>query len=92
MVIYDRSIHSLADEHKRLMQAAFNSFNAQFIANEKGYIIKANDSFLAMTSLTPARLQQMTLMDWLEKQVIFNESNSGFLKTLLVNKFWRGEV
>ena len=92
LAIYDRSIHSLADEQKRLMQAAFNSFNAQFISNEKGFIIKANDSFLAMTSLTPACLQQMTLMDWLEKQVVFNENNSSFLKTLLVQRFWSGEV
>jgi hypothetical protein len=52
LVIYDRSMHTLVDEQKRLVDAAFNSYNGQFIANEKGYIIKPNDSFIAMSGLT----------------------------------------
>lgn len=92
LVIYDRTIHSLADEQKRLMRAAFNSFNGQFIANEKGYIVEANDSFVAMSGLTRPHLQNMTLMNWLDAQVNLQNNTNSLLKTLLENKFWSGEV
>jgi len=92
LVIYDRSVHTLADEQKRLMEAAFNSFNGQFIANEKGYIIQPNDSFIAMSGLTKASLQKITLMQWIEQQVTLKNDTSGLLKTLLEQKHWSGEV
>lgn len=92
LVIYDRSIHNEADEQKRLMQAAFNSYNGQFIANEKGYIIKSNASFIAISGLSLEALQKMTLMQWLEQQVNLKNDTNGILKSLLENKFWSGEV
>ncbi|WP_051640594.1 EAL domain-containing protein [Thiomicrorhabdus sp. Milos-T2] len=92
LVIYDRSIHNEADEQKRLMQAAFNSYNGQFIANEKGYIIKSNDSFIAISGLSREALQKMTLMQWLEQQVNLKNDSNGILKSLLENKLWSGEV
>lgn len=92
LVIYDRSVHSEADGQKRLMQAAFNSYNAQFISNEKGYIIKPNDSFIAMSGLSKETLHKMTLMQWLEQQVVLKNDTNGILKTLLEHKFWSGEV
>ncbi|GAB6071434.1 hypothetical protein JCM30760_25310 [Thiomicrorhabdus hydrogeniphila] len=92
LAIYDRSIYRFADEQKRLMEAAFNSFNAQFISNEKGYIIKVNDSFLALTGLSETHLKKMTLLDWLEQQVVLDENSGGFLQKLLINKYWSGEV
>jgi len=92
LAIYDRSIYRFADEQKRLMEAAFNSFNAQFISNEKGYIINVNDSFLALTNLTESYLKKITLLDWLEQQVVLDENSGGFLQKLLVKKYWSGEV
>ena len=92
VVIYDRSVHATADEQKRLMQAAFNSYNGQFIANEKGYIIQANDSFIAISGLTKSALKRMTMMQWLEQQIDLKNDTNGLLKTLLEHKFWSGEV
>ena len=92
MVIYDRTVHTQADEQKRLMLAAFESYNAQFISNEKGYIIKPNDSFVAISGLTKASLKSMTLMEWIERQVVLKNDTEGLLKTLLEHRFWSSEV
>lgn len=92
LAIYDRSIHSQADEQKRLMQAAFDSYNAQFISNEKGYIIKPNESFIAMSGLSAERLKKMTLMQWIEQQVSLKNDTNGLLKSLIEQRFWSGEV
>ncbi len=90
--VYDRSLRAHADEQKRLMQAAFNNFNGQFIANEKGYIIHPNDSFISMSGLSAKHLQKMTLMDWLDLQITLNNDTTGLLRTLLETKYWSGEV
>lgn len=90
--IYDRSASIYADEQKRLMMAAFNSFNGQFIANEKGYIVQPNDSFIAMTGLTSKQLKAMTLMTWLEKQISLKIDTNDLLRSLLEHKFWSDEV
>ncbi len=90
--IYDRTLRAHADEQKRLMQAAFNNFNGQFIANEKGYITHPNDSFIAMSGLSPHQLQKMTLMHWLDLQITLNSDTTGLLRTLLETKYWSGEV
>ncbi len=90
--IYDRSLRARADEQKRLMQAAFNNFNGQFIANEKGYIIHPNDSFISMSGLSAKHLKEMTLMHWLELQVTLKSDTTGLLRTLLETKYWSGEV
>ncbi|MDX1352182.1 MAG: EAL domain-containing protein [Thiomicrorhabdus sp.] len=92
LAIYDRSIHSQADEQKRLMKAAFHSYNAQFISNEKGYIIKPNESFIAMSGLSADSLKKMTLMQWIEKQVTLTNDTNGLLKSLIEQRFWSGEV
>lgn len=92
LVIYDRSIQFLADEQQRLMQAAFQNYNGQFITNEKGYIIQANESFVALTGISKDKLKKMSLMNWLEQQVNLHHDPNGLLKTLLENKFWSGEV
>ena len=92
LVIYDRTVHTQADEQKRLMLAAFESYNAQFISNEKGYIIKPNDSFIAISGLTKSELKKMTLMEWIERQVFLKNDTEGLLKTLLEHRFWSSEV
>jgi len=92
LVIYDRTVHTQADEQKRLMLAAFESYNAQFISNEKGYIIKPNDSFIAISGLTKDVLKKMTLMEWIERQVFLKNDTVGLLKTLLEQRFWSSEV
>jgi len=83
LAIYDRTVHTMADEQKRLVEAAFNSHNGQFIANERGYIIKPNESFMAMSGLTKNELKKLTLMEWLEKQVNLKNDTNGLLRTLL---------
>ena len=90
--IYDRSLRARADEQKRLMQAAFNNFNGQFIANEKGYITHPNDSFISMSGLSAEKLQKMTLMHWLDLQITLKNDTTGLLRTLLETKYWSGEV
>ncbi|MBD3754824.1 MAG: EAL domain-containing protein [Gammaproteobacteria bacterium] len=92
LVIYDRSIYAQADEQKRLMEAAFNSFDGQFITNEKGYITHPNDAFCALTALTADTLRSMTLTSWLEQQVTLKTTTNELLKTLLSTRHWSGEV
>ncbi len=92
LTIYDRSLHTQADEQKRLMQAAFNNFNGQFIANEKGYITHPNDSFISMCGLSAEQLHKMTLMHWLDLQITLKNDTTGLLRTLLETKYWSGEV
>ncbi len=92
LVVYDRSIYSKATEQKRLMQAAFNSFSGQVIANEKGFIIEANDSFISMSGLSKNSLKEMTIMSWLEKYVKWDKDTQGLLKTILENRYWNGDV
>jgi len=91
-VVYDRSIHAEADTQKRLMEAAFNSFDGQFITNEKGYITHPNDTFCALTGLTPDELKSITLTSWLDSQVRLKSSSHDILTTLLESKHWSGEV
>lgn len=92
LVIYDRSIYAQADEQKRLMEAAFNSYDGQFVTNEKGYITHPNDTFCALTCLNPAELRSMTLTAWLEQQVTLKTSLNEVLNTLLTTRHWSGEV
>jgi len=90
--ITDQSFQQEADQQKRLMQAAFNNFNGQFIANEKGYILEANQAFTEMSGLSSKLIKQLTLVEWLEKQVILETSVNDILLTLLNQHFWSGEV
>lgn len=90
--IYDRTLRARADEQKRLMRAAFNNFNGQFIANEKGYIIHPNESFISMSGLSAEQLQKMTLMHWLDLQITLKKDITALLRTLLETKYWSGEV
>ncbi|QCU89257.1 putative bifunctional diguanylate cyclase/phosphodiesterase [Thiomicrorhabdus sediminis] len=92
LAIYDRSVHAQVESQQRLMEAAFNSYNGQFIANEHGFIIKANDSFIALSGIDRRRLNSMTLMQWLEQQIDLKNDTTGLLKTLIEHKFWSGEV
>lgn len=92
LVIYDRSIYAQADEQKRLMEAAFNSFDGQFITNEKGYITHPNDAFCALTGLSAETLKSMTLTGWFEQQVTLKTTTNELLKTLLSTRHWSGEV
>ncbi|MEA3405491.1 MAG: EAL domain-containing protein [Pseudomonadota bacterium] len=92
VVVYDRSIHAEADTQKRLMESAFNSFDGQFITNEKGYITHPNDSFCALTGLNPQQLKTTTLTSWLDSQVRLKTSTNEVLTTLLESKHWSGEV
>ncbi len=92
LVIYDHSIHSKAHEQKKLMQAAFNSFNGQFIANDKGFIIEANDTFISMSGLSKQELKKTTMITWLQNQVNWDNNTESFLNTVLKNRFWNGEV
>ncbi|WP_028487419.1 sensor domain-containing protein [Thiomicrorhabdus chilensis] len=92
LVIYDRTIYAQADEQKRLMEAAFNSYDGQFITNEKGYITHPNDAFCALTGLPTSTLKKMTLTGWLEQQVTLKTNTNEVLKTLLTSRYWSGEV
>jgi len=90
--ITDQSFQQEADQQKRLMQAAFNNFNGQFIANEKGYILEANQAFTEMTGIPLKRIKQFTLVEWLEKQVILETEVNDILLALLNQHFWSGEI
>ena len=92
LVIYDRSIHTKAIERKKLMQAAFNSFNGQFIANDKGFIIEANKTFLEMSGLSKHELKKTNLMSWFEKRVNWKDKDESYLTTVVNQRFWSGEV
>ena len=92
LVIYDRTIQFVAEERQRLMQAAFDTFNGQFITNEKGYIIQANTSFYALTGTSEKQVQNLSLIQWLEKQVNLHLDPHTVFKTLLEKRFWSGEV
>ena len=92
VVIYNRSIYAEADTQKRLMEAAFNSFDGQFITNEKGYITHPNNSFCALTGLTRNQLKNITLTAWLDQQVRLKTNSNEVLRALLESKHWSGEV
>jgi len=92
VVIYDRTVYAQADSQRRLMEAAFNSYDGQFITNEKGYITHPNNSFCALTGLTASALKSLTLTSWLDKQVRLKTSSHEVLTTLLESKHWSGEV
>ena len=92
VVFYDRTVYAQADTQKRLMEAAFNSYDGQFITNEKGYITHPNDSFCALTGLSTQALKSVTLTGWLDKQVRLKTNTHEVLTTLLEAKHWSGEV
>lgn len=92
LVVYDRTVHAEADTRKRLMEAAFNSFDGQFITNEKGYITHPNDAFCALTALSTQQLKRMTLTAWLDQQVRLKTNTNEVLTTLAETKYWSGEV
>ena len=92
VVFYDRTVYAQADTQRRLMEAAFNSYDGQFITNEKGYITHPNDSFCALTGLSAQALKSITLTGWLDKQVRLKTSSHEVLTTLLETKHWSGEV
>lgn len=94
LVVYDQTIYAHSDEQHRILEAAFNSYDGQFITNEKGYIIKPNFSFSAYTGLLPTELNSMTIIHWMKKQVTLKDSIQieDILKSLLLDKKWSGEV
>lgn len=92
VVFYDRSVYAIADTQKRLMEAAFNSYDGQFITNEKGYITHPNDAFCALTGLHKEQLKGMSLTYWLDQQVRLKSSTNEVLTSLLESKHWSGEV
>lgn len=94
LVIYDKSIATLSEEQHRILEAAFNSFDGQFITNDKGYITQPNFSFSAYTGLLPAELKTMSIIHWMEKQVTLKEGIhlEDILKSLLIDKKWSSEV
>ncbi|MBN2864402.1 MAG: EAL domain-containing protein [Thiotrichales bacterium] len=94
LIIYDKTIVTHSDEQHRILEAAFNSYDGQFITNEKGYIIQPNFSFSAYTGLLPLELKTMTIIHWMQKQVTLkgNIQVEDILKSLLMEKKWSGEV
>lgn len=94
LAIYDRSIYAQADEQNRILEAAFNSYDGQFITNEKGYIIKPNFAFSAYTGLMPQEFSELSIIQWIKKQVTLKGTTQidDILKTLLTEKKWSGEV
>lgn len=92
LVVYDRTIEFVAEERQRLMQAAFENYNAQFITNEKGCIVQANNSFFSLTGFNESELKKWNLISWLEKHVNLHHDVNSILKTLLEKRLWSGEV
>lgn len=94
LIIYDKSIVAHSDEQHRILEAAFNSYDGQFITNDKGYIIQPNFSFSAYTGLLPNELKTMSVTHWMQKQVTLKEPTQveDVLKSLLMEKKWSGEV
>jgi len=94
LIIYDRSLQESADQQKRILETAFNSYDGQFITNEKGYIIHPNAAFSGYTSLMPEQLAKMTIIQWINQQVSLKNGVKieDILKTLLETHKWSGEI
>lgn len=92
LAIYDQSMNDKALAQKRLFQAAFNGVNAQFITNEKGFIIEANEAFQKLSGLDKKQLKKTTLLNWIERFVEWDNSAESFINSVLHKKFWNGEV
>ena len=92
LIICDQSMNAKALEQKRLFQAAFNGFNSQFITNDKGFIIEANNAFLKMTGKSKKRLKKTTILQWIEESVEWENSAESFINVVLKKRFWTGEV
>lgn len=92
LVIYDHSLNAEVKEKKRILNAALNSFDGQFITNDKGYIISPNFAFCAYTGLMPEQLCSMTILNWLQQQVTLKVSEEEVLRCLLEDGRWSGEL
>lgn len=92
LVIYDRRLKVASDEKQRILNAAFNSFDGQFLTNDKGYLTHPNFAFSAYTGLMPEELKTMTIINWLQKQVLLKIPVEQLLRTLLEDGKWSGEV
>ncbi|WP_024852035.1 putative bifunctional diguanylate cyclase/phosphodiesterase [Hydrogenovibrio kuenenii] len=92
LMIYDRRLQAEADEKKRILSAALNSFDGQFITNDKGYITQPNMAFSAYTGLMQEELSTMSILAWMQKQLISKTSEEQILRALLEDGRWSGEV
>ncbi len=94
LVLHDRSISAQIEEQNRILEASFNSYDGQFITNNKGYIINPNIAFSAYTGLSLQELKKINIIQWIKKQVIFQENThvDDVLMSLLTEKKWSGEV
>lgn len=92
LMIYDHSLNAEVSEKKRILDAALNSFDGQFVTNDKGYIIHPNHTFCAYTGLMPEQLKSMTVLNWIRQQVNLNTSEEEVLRTLLSDGRWSGEL
>lgn len=92
LVIYDRQIETESDEKQRILDAALNSFDGQFITNDKGYITQPNMAFSAYTGLMREELASMSILAWMQKQLGLKTTEEEVLRTLLEEGRWSGEV
>ncbi|MDX1795476.1 MAG: EAL domain-containing protein [Hydrogenovibrio sp.] len=92
LMIYDRRLQTETDQKRRILNAALNSFDGQFVTNDKGYITHPNVAFTAYTGLMMEQLQSMTLLAWMQSQLTLKTSEEELLKTLLEDGRWSGEV
>lgn len=92
LMIYDRRLQAEADEKKRILSAALNSFDGQFITNDKGYITQPNMAFSAYTGLMREELASMSILAWMQKQLTLKNSEEQVLRALLEDGRWSGEV
>lgn len=92
LVIYDHALHAEVKEKKRILNAALNSFDGQFITNEKGYITSPNFAFCAYTGLMLEQLKTLTILNWIQKQVSLKVTEEELLRCLLQDGRWSGEI
>ncbi len=92
LIIYDRRLKAITDERQRILDASLNSFDGQFVTNDKGYITHPNFAFSAYTALMPEQLKSMSILNWLQKQVTLKQSEEEVLRTLLLDGRWSGEI
>lgn len=92
LMIYDRRLQADADEKKRILNAALNSFDGQFITNDKGYITQPNMAFSAYTGLMREELSSMSILAWMQQQLTLKTTEEQVLRALLEDGRWSGEV
>jgi len=92
LMIYDHSAHAEVHEKQRILDVALNSFDGQFVTNDKGYIVQPNYAFCAYTGLMPEQLKSMTILNWIQQQVSLKVPEEEILRTLLEESRWSGEL